>query len=72
MHALILISIAIALFRFTLPAHPLSVGGSYTALAHLFIGGLIGAAVTTKNWRYTALVVALSAVEIVAFLNTHH
>ncbi len=66
---LIVVAIVFAVVRFFIPTHPVSPHGSYEAFAHLFVGGLIGAALTTKKWFYIGLVVVLSIVELVAFFS---
>ncbi len=64
--AVVLISAAVGATRFFIPSHPLSWAGSYEALAHLWVGGLIGAALATKEKTYWVPVVVLSAVELLA------
>lgn len=73
-YLLIVVALLLAVLRFRMPAHPLSLAGSYEAAAHLFVGGLIGAAVASKRWRLFCAVLAglLSAVELVAFLALPH
>jgi hypothetical protein len=72
MKYLCFLAVLLGVSRFYIPAHPVSLLGSYEAVAHLFIGGLIGAAAATVNhsrrWEYIGLIVSLSLVEIVAFL----
>ena len=65
---LVLICIMFSVARFFIPTHPLSPHGSYEAFAHLFVGGLIGAWLATKEKLYLILTVLLSAVELTAFL----
>lgn len=68
--ALLVISGLFALGRFTLVSghRPLSVGGSYEALAHIFIGWVLGCWWISKDREYLWLALALSAVELTAFL----
>ena len=63
-----LFAITFGLIRFAIPSHPVSASGTYEALAHLFVGGLIGAFMVSKDWWYLAVAVALSAVELAAFI----
>ena len=41
----ILVAVAICVGRFFVTGHPLSLEGAYEAFAHLFVGGLNGAAI---------------------------
>jgi len=68
---LAVLAAAFALGRFTLVTHVTpSVGGSYQAFAHLFVGGLVGAYLASRKRDYLWLALALSAVELFAFLVT--
>jgi hypothetical protein len=64
--AIVLVSAAVGATRFFILSHPLSWAGSYEALAHLWVGGLIGAALATKEHAYWFPVAVLSAVELLA------
>ncbi len=55
------------MIRFIIPSHSLSLEGTYQAFAHLFVGGLVGAWLTTKKEFYLILFTALIFIEIVAF-----
>jgi hypothetical protein len=61
----ILVAIVIAVLRPFLPTHPVSLQGSYEAIAHMVVGGILGAwLVSRARWLlYTAI--ALSVVEVV-------
>ena len=60
-------AVATAAARFFVPSHPLSGAGSYEAIAHLFVGGLLGAGIDKdRRWCWWAAA-ALSAVELAAF-----
>lgn len=65
-----LVALAFAGARFFIPTHAPSPAGSYEAFAHLFVGGLIGAALASKKWGYFWIAAALTGVEVVAFF-TH-
>jgi hypothetical protein len=65
---LVLLCIVFSVVRFMIPSHPLSPAGSYEAMAHLFIGGLIGAYFVSRDRKYLWMIAALSAVETTAFL----
>ncbi len=54
--------------RFFIPSHGLSLTGTYEAFAHLFIGGLIGAWIGTRQTWLVWVIAGLSAVELLAFL----
>ncbi len=58
------LALVIGFVRPLLDSHPLSVEGSYEAFAHLFVGGLIGAWLVTRELVYSTLVVVLSLVEL--------
>ena len=65
---LILLVVLFGVARFFIPTHELSVHGSYEAFAHLFVGGLIGAWLVSKNKVYGLLALGLSGLELTAFL----
>jgi hypothetical protein len=58
-------AVLVAVFRPFMPLHSASLPGSYEAMAHIFVGGLIGAwLVNRQRWLlFTAL--AISAVEVI-------
>ncbi len=64
---LIVLSFVLAAARFFVPGHPLSLAGTYEAFAHLFVGGLIGAWLATRDYRYLLFLGALTLVELFAF-----
>jgi hypothetical protein len=64
------VSLSFATGRFFVPTHELSKAGTYEAFAHLFVGGLVGAWLATREMCYLWLALALSAVELTAFLMT--
>lgn len=68
---LVLVAVAFGVGRFSIsiPPHPLSLPGTYEAFAHLFIGGLIGAWLASKNRFYLFLFLILTIVELVAFFS---
>ena len=58
--AVITLAVAVAIARPFLPPHPVSMQGSYEALAHLLVGGVFGAWLASsqilvavhRNWHY--------------------
>ena len=70
MWAIILLSLFIAVGRFTVPGHGLSWPGSYEAAAHIWVGFLIAMIVLDEDrWLAVALLTALTALETVMFLS---
>jgi 1,4-dihydroxy-2-naphthoate octaprenyltransferase len=68
---LVLLTVAFGVLRFTMPSQPLSWPGTYQAFAHIFLGFLLGAFVVSRKWHYLFFVLALSAVELTAFIMLH-
>jgi hypothetical protein len=68
MAVILLAAIIIGGIRPFLESHPVSATGSYEAISHLFLGGLIGAWLATRQRLYIWIVVALSIVELACFL----
>ena len=69
-----LLALLVAVFtvvRFQIPTHALSPVGAYEAFAHLFVGGLFGAAMAAKKWNYFWFATALTVVEVIAFFTRH-
>lgn len=66
---LFLFAALLAYFRFHMSSHPVSIDGSYEAIAHLFVGGLLGAWLVSRKYFYLVLVVALSGFELFSFLS---
>ena len=66
----IIAAVGIAVARPFMTSHSVSSQGSYEAMAHIFVGGLIGAwLVNRKRWLLiTAL--AISAVEVVCAISS--
>jgi hypothetical protein len=64
-----LAALVLAVGRFFVPTRELSAAGSYQAFAHLFVGGLAGAWCASRRWVFLVLFVALTLVELVAFLS---
>lgn len=66
---IILISLAVAIGRFTVPGHGLSYPGLYEALAHIAVGMLIACAWFRVDVRRLAMVcvAAITVLEIVKF-----
>lgn len=56
-----------AILRFTLPVHGLNFAATFKDLAHLFVGGVFGAAIATRRKDLWAMAGALTAAEVVAF-----
>lgn len=67
---LLIVSVIVALGRFTVPGHGLSYPLTYEAFAHIFVGALIAIAVLRKDIRRQVilLLVAISTLELVMFL----
>lgn len=65
---ILMAALAIGLVRPFLDSHPVSHAGSYEALAHLFVGGLFGAWLATRERIYLSIVLWLSALELICFL----
>lgn len=66
----LLAALGVGVVRPFLTAHPLSLEGSYEAFAHLFVGGLIGAWLVTRERLYLGLVIGLSVIELASALLT--
>jgi hypothetical protein len=64
---LIIITAIIGVLRFTIPGHELSVPGTYEAFAHIWVGILLMLSLQ-KNWTALCLLLAVTAIEIVAFI----
>jgi hypothetical protein len=65
------LTVALTVGRLTLVSHvEPSVGGTYTAFAHLIVGGMIGAWLVTRKQLYGLPALFLSAVELLAFFVT--
>ena len=64
--AVIAIAIVVAVIRPFLAPHPVSLQGSYEALAHLFVGGVFGAWFVTKLRWLLAIGIGLTIVEVVS------
>jgi len=65
---LILFTVLFASARFFIPSQPLSLVGSYQAFAHLFVGGLIGAWLASKDKVCLVLLLYLCLIELGCFL----
>ena len=62
--AIIAVAIVLAVIRPFLSPHPVSLQGSYEAMAHLFVGGVVGAWLVTRA-RWLLLVgIGLTIVEV--------
>jgi len=68
MIAVLVAAILITVLRSTVPGHGLSYAGSYEAVAHLFVGGLLGAWLVNRDHNLLWIVGAMSLIETVAFL----
>lgn len=66
--AVVVFACVLAALRFGIDPHPVSADGTYEAVAHLFVGGLVGAAMTgCKCWQFlVGVAVTISLVEVVA------
>lgn len=59
--------VVFAVLRFTLPVHELNFADTFKDLAHLFVGGVFGAAIATKRKDLWAVAGALTIAEVAAF-----
>lgn len=64
----IAIAVVIAIVRPFMPMHPVSPQGSYEAIAHLFVGGILGAWLATRERWLLAIAIGLSVVEVLSAL----
>lgn len=77
---IVLLTLGFAVARFLVPVHGLNKGDIFKDLAHVYVGGLLGAAIVllaillghlcaTKKttWIAWALAIGLTIVEVVAF-----
>lgn len=64
----VLITVFLCVIRFRFDAHPVSPIGTYQAIAHCFVGGLIGAWLTDRRGKRWAgqLAILMCVVEIIA------
>jgi hypothetical protein len=62
--AVITVAVVLGIIRPFLAPHPVSMQGSYEALAHLFVGGVIGAWLVTRARWLLAIAIGLTAVEV--------
>lgn len=66
---LLVVSLGLAVVRFFVPGHGPSGPGTYEALAHCWVGGLLGAWLADRQGNRWCgwLALGLSVVEVVAF-----
>ena len=62
--AIIAIAIVLGMIRPFLSPHPVSLQGSYEALAHLFVGGVVGAWLVTRARWLLVIGIGLTVVEV--------
>ena len=62
--AIIAIAIVLGVIRPFLSPHPVSLQGSYEALAHLFVGGVVGAWLVTRARWLLVIGIGLTVVEV--------
>ena len=65
---IVLLTIIFAILRCILPTNGLNSADVFKDLAHCFVGGLFGAAITTKQLRFWALAIGLTVLEVIAAL----
>jgi hypothetical protein len=65
----LLVALLLAVGRFFIPTHGLNWPSAYEAAAHLFVGGLITGSIVSRRWGYLWLAVALTVVELIAFVS---
>ena len=63
---LLVATAAFAALRLLLPSHGLSPQDTFKDLAHVYVGGLFGAAIGTRRKSLWAMALGLTAVEVVA------
>jgi hypothetical protein len=68
---LMIFALVLAVIRLFIPKHEVTLVLSYEAVAHIFIGILIGAFATTKDKFYLFVLLALTAVEGYMFFFAH-
>jgi hypothetical protein len=61
---IIAITIVLGVIRPFLSPHPVSLQGSYEALAHLFVGGVVGAWLVTRARWLLVIGIGLTVVEV--------
>jgi hypothetical protein len=66
----IVVVILIAIARPFMPSHPISLTGSYEALAHIVVGGLIGAWLVKRERWLLITALAFSAVEVISAVSS--
>ena len=62
--AIIAIAIVLGVIRPFLSPHPVSLQGSYEAVAHLFVGGVVGAWLVTRARWLLVIGIGLTVVEV--------
>jgi hypothetical protein len=62
--AIIAIAIVLGVIRPFLSPHPVSLQGSYEAIAHLFVGGVVGAWLVTRGRWLLVIGIGLTVVEV--------
>ena len=62
--ATIAIAVVLGVIRPFLSPHPASLQGSYEALAHLFVGGVVGAWLVTRARWLLVIGIGLTVVEV--------
>jgi hypothetical protein len=62
--AIIAIAIVLGVIRPFLSPHPVGLQGSYEALAHLFVGGVVGAWLVTRARWLLVIGIGLTVVEV--------
>jgi hypothetical protein len=62
--AIIAIAVVFGVIRPFLSSHPVSLQGSYEAIAHLFVGGVIGAWLVTRARWLLVIGIGLTVVEV--------
>ena len=62
--AIIAIAVVLGVIRPFLSPHPVSIQGSYEGLAHLFVGGVVGAWLVTRARWLLVIGIGLTFVEV--------
>ena len=62
--AIIAMAVVLGVIRPFLSPHPVSLQGSYEAIAHLFVGGVVGAWLVTRARWLLVIGIGLTVVEV--------
>lgn len=66
---LLLFACLLGIVRFAISPSELSFSGTYQAVAHIFVGGLLGAWLASRQRAYLWIVLGLSVLEVIAAIS---